>query len=171
MNKITAILAALLCAALLHAHEDKYIKDAILKYNYGIIKMCRSGETQFFKTFSSKEVAIKAKVWFESWKFSNLTMLAEINDLRFFPIGYGDNNATISTVENWTYSYVNLATRKIELKPITMFYRMNYSLQKIDGIWKIVDVKVLKEEEFNKAEKHELKLDSSEKNPAEDPTS
>ena len=138
----------------LGANEDKYIKDALLKYNYGIIKMGKTGETEFFKEFVKEDVAIKLQVWFESWKFSNLTYIAKINDLRFSPIAYNKDNATIRTLESWTYSYVNLVTRKEALEPRTTFYKMFYTLKKDGNKWMIVDVKKLEEETFQKKEQH-----------------
>ena len=110
-------LVSFVFATSLSANEDKYIKDTLLKYNYGLIKMGLSGETQFFKEFVKKDVAMKLQVWFESWKFSNLTYVAKINDLRFSSIVYNENNATISTMENWAYAYVNLNTKDYALKP------------------------------------------------------
>jgi hypothetical protein len=137
-----------MCVTSVYANDDKYIKDLLLKYNYGIIKMGLSGETQFFKEFVKEDVAIKLQVWFESWKFSNLTYIAQINDLKFSPIAYNEENATIRTVENWTYSYVNLATRKEALEPRTIFYKMHYTLKKDGDKWMIVDIKKLEEETF-----------------------
>jgi len=157
------IYVTLLCVASLHANEDKAIKDILLKYNYGIIKMGRSGETEFFKSFVKEDVAVKLQVWFESWKFSNLTFLAELNDLRFSPIAYNENNATIRTMENWTFSYVNLATKKIALKPTKIFYKMQYTLQKYDNKWMIVAIKKLKEEKFTKQNSNEASLKTKKK--------
>ncbi len=154
VRKYFFIVVILFCITTLYANEDKAIKDALLKYNYGIIKMGLSGKTDFFKEFLKKEEAIKLQVWFESWKFSNLTYVARINDLRFSPIVYNENNATIRTLENWTFSYVNLATRKVALEPITMFYKMRYTLKKHDGKWMIVAIKVLKEKIFENKKSH-----------------
>jgi len=157
------IYVTLLCVASLHANEDKAIKDILLKYNYGIIKMGRSGETEFFKSFVKEDVAVKLQVWFESWKFSNLTFLAELNDLRFSPIAYNENNATIRTIENWTFSYVNLATKKIALEPTKIFYKMQYTLQKNDNKWMIVAIKKLKEEKFTKPNTNKPSLKTKKK--------
>jgi len=140
----------------LSANENKYIKDTLLKYNYGLIKMGLSGETQFFKEFVKKDVAMKLQVWFESWKFSNLTYVAKINDLRFSPIVYNENNATISTMENWTFAYVNLDTKDYALKPINILYQMNYTLQKYGNKWKIIAIKHLKEEVLTDEKKHKF---------------
>jgi len=152
----------------LSANEDKYIKDTLLKYNYGLIKMGLSGETKFFKEFVKKDVAMKLQVWFESWKFSNLTYIAKINDLRFSPITYNENNATISTMENWTFAYVNLDTKDYALKPMNIFYHMDYTLQKDEGIWKIIAIKHLKEEVFIDEKKHNPDLKPKKKSLKDD---
>lgn len=158
----TACISVLMLLSLsLEANEDKYIKDALLKYNYGIIKMGKTGETQFFKEIVSKDVAMKLQVWFESWKFSNLTFVAQINDLRFSPIAYNEHNATIRTLENWSYTYVNLVTREIALEPEKIFYKMHYTLAKHDGKWKIVAVKHLEEELFTKPNTHRVDLNTT----------
>lgn len=145
-----AVIATLFFALSLSANEDKAIKHALLKYNYGIIKMGKSGETEFFKSFVKEELAMKLQVWFESWKFSNLTYIAEINDLKFSPVAYNKDNATIRTIENWTFSYVNLATKEVALEPTKIFYKMQYTLKKNGNEWMIVAVEKLQEEEFLK---------------------
>lgn len=165
-NIITVVM--LFWISTLCANEDKGIKDALLKYNYGIIKMAKSGETEFFKSFVTKEVAEKLQVWFESWKFSNLTFIAKINDLRFSPIAYNEHNATIRTMENWTFTYVNLVTKEIALEPVNIFYKMHYTLQKREGIWTIVAVNNLQEEVFTKPNTHKPSLESKKEIQKED---
>lgn len=136
--------------------DEKKILDTIFKYNYGIVKMARTGDNHFMKGIVSEEVRVDVKVWFESWMFSNLTFLADINDIRFSGVTFNENNATITTQENWTFSYVNLQTRKIELEPITIFYEMNYTLQRDGEKWKIVDIKHIKEQVFERKETHKV---------------
>ena len=149
--------------------DEKKIKNTILKYNYGIIKMGRSGETQFFKEFVKKDVAVKLQVWFESWKFSNLTYIATINDFIFTPIHYNENNATLTTLENWTFTYVNLATKKVALeKPINMLYKVQYTLEKHPHGWIIVDVKNLQEKKNMEEELHTPSLQKQITKPATD---
>ncbi len=148
--------------------DDKKIKHTLLKYNYGIIKMGRSGETDFFKAFVKEDVAMKLQVWYESWKFSNLTMLAEINDLRFSPIRYNDANATITTLENWTFSYVDLTTKKLAHNPVSIFYKMQYTLQKWGEDWIIVAIKRLEEQELNTPSSHTPSLERKQEQPDED---
>lgn len=155
----------------LKANDDKKILDTILKYNYGIVKMGISGETQFFRTFVEKDAAIKLQVWFESWKFSNLTYIANINDLRFSRVSYNEENATITTQENWTYSYVNLATRETALEPVTMFYEMQYTFKKHGDKWMIADVKHIKEHKFEKDVIHKPALESDKEKPIGDTSS
>lgn len=161
------IFTLLFFAATVVANDEKAIKDVLLKYNYGIIKMGRSGETQFFKKFVKEDVAIKLQVWFESWKFSNLTILAEINDLRFSPIAYNKNNATIRTMENWTFSYVDLRTKELALEPTNIFYKMKYTLQKHNGEWMIVAVENLQEKVFEKSNTHKPKVEQKKEKPKE----
>jgi hypothetical protein len=36
---------ALSCVTAVYANENKYIKDVLLKYNYGIIEMTKDGNT------------------------------------------------------------------------------------------------------------------------------
>ncbi|MCF6309316.1 MAG: hypothetical protein L3J19_02410 [Sulfurimonas sp.] len=167
MRKYLFTIVTLFCVTTLYANEDKYIKDALLKYNYGIIKMGKSGETQFFKEFVKEDVAVKLQVWFESWKFSNLTYIAKINDLRFSPIAYNENNATIRTMENWTFSYVNLATKNVELEPTNIFYKMQYTLQKQNGKWMIIAIKHLGEEIFTKPNIHKPSVETKKEEPKE----
>lgn len=164
---ILTIVAILLCAISIYGDDDKAIKDVLLKYNYGIIKMGRSGEVEHFKSLASYDVAIKIQVWFESWKFSNLTLIADINDLRFSPIAYNENNATIRTMENWTYGYANLVTRDYALEPRDIFYKMHYTLQKHNGEWMIVAIEILEGEEFVKPNIHEPTLKEKEVEPQE----
>lgn len=171
MRLINLFIILLFCSQLFANSEDKYIKDALLKYNYGIIKMGKSGETQFFKEFLKKDLAIKLQVWFESWKFSNLTYIAQINDLKFSPIAYNENNATIRTVENWTYSYVNLVTKKVVLKPTKVFYKMHYTLKKDGDKWIIVDIKKLEEETFTKLNTYKPSLEPKKERPKDDMSS
>jgi hypothetical protein len=146
---LTLFISSFLSVSLL-ASSDKEIKHTLLKYNYGIIKMGKSGETQFFREFVKKDVAMKLQVWFESWKFSNLTYIAKINDLRFSPIVYTENNATITTIENWTFSYVNLATKELAHDDVNIFYKMRYTLEKQPKGWMIVEVKHLQEKKIEK---------------------
>lgn len=150
------------------ANDDKYIKDALLKYNYGIIKMGKSGEFNFFKNFVAQDVAIKLQVWFESWKFSNLTYIAQINDLRFSPIAYNEDNATIRTLENWTFSYVDLGTKEFALEPTNIFYKMKYTLKNHHGNWIIVAVEKLEEEIFTKPNTHEPSVKDKKEEPQDD---
>ncbi|WP_373071345.1 hypothetical protein [Sulfurimonas sp.] len=152
--KITTMVLLLLTSSLFSNSDDKYIKDALLKYNFGIIKMTKSGDSTLLKDMLSKDVFLKLMVWADSWKFSNLAMVARINDLRFSPIAYNENNATIKTMENWTFAYANLNTRDFALKPITIFYKMHYTLQKDGDIWKIIAIKHLQEEIFEDQNLH-----------------
>ncbi len=151
---IAICLTVVMAIAAVPISDDKKIKHALLKYNYGIIKMGRSGETEFFKTFVAEDVAMKLQVWFESWKFNNLTMLAEINDLRFSPVTYNDANATITTLENWTFSYVDLTTKKLAHDPVNVVYKMNYTLQKQGDDWIIVAIKHLEEKQLSVSSSH-----------------
>lgn len=140
--------------AMSNVNDDKRIKDSLLKYNYGIIKMTKSGNTKLLKDMLPQDVYFKLMVWADSWKFSNLAMVAEINDLRFSPIAYNENNATIRTLENWTFAYANLVTRDYALEPMTIFYKMKYTLKKHNGEWMIVAVENLQEEVFIKPNTH-----------------
>jgi len=153
-----------------HISDEKHIKHALLKYNYGIIHMGKSGETAFFKEFVEKETAMKLQVWFESWKFSNLTYIADIRDLRFGPITYYENNVSISTMENWDFTYVNLLTRKIEFKPVNILYKMQYTLKKEEGRWMIVDIKHLEEKLIEPSETHTPLLEKDVEKPPTDLT-
>lgn len=140
--------------AVSNVDDDKRIKDALLKYNYGIIKMTKSGDTHLLEKMLSQEVYFKLMIWADSWKFSNLAMVAQINDLRFSPIAYNENNATIRTLENWTFAYADLVKRDYALEPTTVFYKMKYTLKKHHGQWIIVAVENLQEETFVKPNTH-----------------
>ncbi len=158
----------LFCATSVYASEDKAIKHALLKYNYGIIKMAKSGETDFFKSFVKEDVVMKLMVWVESWQDNNLVMLADINDFVFGPILYNEDNASITTMENWDFSYINIATREMALDPVNMLYKMRYTLKKQDEGWMIVDIKHLEEKQFTKPNSHTPSLNTKQKKPAED---
>ncbi|MCK9472122.1 hypothetical protein [Sulfurimonas sp.] len=157
-----------LCFASSNVNDDKRIKDSLLKYNYGIIKMTNSGNTKLLKDMLSQEVYFKLMVWADSWKFSNLAMVAQINDLRFSPIAYNENNATIRTMENWTFGYADLVKRDYALKPMTIFYKMKYTLKKHHGEWIIVAVENLQEEVFTEPNTHETSLLEKKEKPKEE---
>lgn len=156
------------CMALSNVDDDKKIKDALLKYNYGIIKMTKSGNTKLLKDMLTQDVYFKLMVWADSWKFSNLAMVAHINDLRFSPIAYNENNATIRTMENWTFAYADLVKRDYALKPLNIFYQMHYTLQKDGDMWKIIAIKHLKEEVFTKQNTHKPSLEEEKEKPKDD---
>ncbi len=168
MRVLFILLFAVFVMGASNVNDDKRIKDALLKYNYGIIKMTKSGNTQLLKNMLSKDVHEKLMVWADSWKFSNLAMVAQINDFRFSPIAYNEDNATIRTLENWTYGYVDLVKRDYALEPRNMFYKMHYTLKKDKGDWKIVAIKILKEEEFIKPNTHEPSVEDKKEEPQND---
>lgn len=170
MKKIIFILLFLApySMAMSNVNDDKRIKDALLKYNYGIIKMTKSGNTKLLKDMLPQDVYFKLMIWADSWKFSNLAMVAQINDFRFSPIAYNENNATIRTMENWTYGYANLIKKDFALEPRNMFYRMQYTLQKHGDSWMIVAIKILKEEEFIKPNTHKPLVETKKEIPKED---
>ncbi|MDQ1264779.1 MAG: hypothetical protein QG559_1780 [Campylobacterota bacterium] len=156
MKKILLLLLlAVFGMASSNVNDDKRIKDALLKYNYGIIKMTKSGDTKLLKDMLPQELYFKVMVWADSWKFSNLAMVAQINDLRFSPIAYNENNATIRTLENWTYAYADLVKRDYALEPTTIFYKVKYTLKKHHGEWMIVAIENLQEETFTKPKEKE----------------
>lgn len=161
------IFVALSCATLLTANtikDDKAIKHTLLKYNYGIIKMAKSGETDFFKTFVKKEVVTKLMLWVKSWQDNNLVMIADINDFQFSPIIYNEDNATMTTREEWTFSYVNIATKEIALEPVDIYYEMRYTLEKKGDSWMIVEIKHLKEKITQKKKDHAPELKQNKEN-------
>ena len=160
-------LLAPLYFATVNVDDDKRIKDALLKYNYGIIKMTKSGDTKLLKNMLSQEAYFKLMVWADSWKFSNLAMVAQINDLRFSPIAYNENNATIRTLENWTYAYADLVKRDYALEPTTIFYKMKYTLKKHHGQWMIVAVENLQEETFSGPNMHSVTPQEKQEAPKE----
>lgn len=170
MKKIIFLLLLLASysVAISNVDDDKRIKHELLKYNYGIIKMTKSGNTKLLKDMLPQKLYFKLMVWADSWKFSNLAMVAKINDLRFYPVKYNETNATIKTIENWTYGYADLVKKDYSLKPRNIFYRMNYTLKRDGDSWMIVDVDILKEEEFehkNTSQKKETKpLDNTKSN-------
>lgn len=165
---ILFFLLAPLYFATANVDDDKRIKDVLLKYNYGIIKMTKSGDTKLLKDMLPQDLYFKVMVWADSWKFSNLAMVAEINDLRFSPIAYNEDNATIRTLENWTYAYADLVKRDYALEPTTIFYKMKYTLKKHQGQWMIIAVENLQEETFTKPQEHELKVEEKNSKPIED---
>lgn len=165
---ILFFLLAPLYFATANVDDDKRIKDALLKYNYGIIKMTKSGDTKLLKDLLSQEEYFKLMVWADSWKFSNLAMVAEINDLRFSPIAYNEENATIRTLENWTYAYADLVKKDYALKPTTIFYKMKYTLKNHHGNWIIVAVEKLEEETFIKPNEHEPSVEEKKEKPLND---
>jgi len=165
---ILFFLLAQFCFAAANVDDDKRIKDALLKYNYGIIKMTKSGNTKLLKNLLSQEAYFKLMVWADSWKFSNLAMVAQINDLRFSPIAYNEENATIRTMENWTYAYADLIKRDYALEPTTIFYKMKYTLKKHHGQWIIVAVENLQEETFVKPNTHKPSVDEKKEKPLDD---
>lgn len=170
MNKIVLVVSVLaaLCSASPHVSDDKQIKHALLKYNYGIIKMATSGKTEFFKSFVTEEVLIKLMVWVESWQVNNLVMIANINDFRFGPISYGEHNATMTTMENWDFSYVSLLTKEMALAPVNILYKMRYTLEKHDTGWMIVAVEHLDEKEVIRPDRHKPALEPKVQKPSED---
>lgn len=172
MNRFLLILLFLasLVMASSNVNEDKHIKHALLKYNYGIIKMTKSGKTQLLKDMLSRDVHEKLMVWADSWKFSNLAMVAHINDFRFLPIKYNENNATVQTMENWTFAYADLVKRDYALKPQKIFYKMHYTLQKDGNDWMIVAIKILQEEEFTNPNTHNPSVEQKKEKPKEDTT-
>ncbi len=131
-------------------NDEKYIKDAVLKYDYGIIKMAMTGETDFFKPFVKKEIVTKLMLWVKSWHDNNLVMRAQINDIVFLPIQYNEDNATITTMEDWTFNYYNIATKKLAHDNVDIYYKMQFTLQKKDDNWMIVEVKHIEEKETTK---------------------
>lgn len=169
MTRILLLLLSIvqLSMAVSNVDNDKRIKDALLKYNYGIIKMTKSGDTKLLKNMLSQEAYFKLMVWADSWKFSNLAMVAQINDLRFSPIAYNENNATIRTMENWTFGYADLVKRDYALEPMTIFYKMKYTLKKHHGQWIIVAVENLQEEVFEKPNTHKPKVEQKKEKPKE----
>ena len=172
MKRILLILlVSSYCMALSNVDDDKRIKDALLKYNYGIIKMTKSGNTKLLKDMLTQDVYFKLMVWADSWKFSNLAMVAHINDFRFSPIAYNENNATIKTMENWTFAYADLVKRDYALKPLKIFYKMRYTLQKDGETWKIIAVKNLKEEVFTEVSTHKPSLKPKKEKPKDDRSS
>jgi hypothetical protein len=170
MKKFLLLLLLLvqLCAASSNVSDDKRIKDALLKYNYGIIKMTKSGDTKLLKDMLPQDLYFKLMVWADSWKFSNLAMVAQINDLRFSPIAYNEDNATIRTLENWTYAYADLVKRDYALEPTTIFYKMKYTLQKHHGQWMIIAVENLQEETFVKPNTHKAEVEEKNNKPLDD---
>jgi|LGOV01.1.fsa_nt_gb hypothetical protein len=170
MKKFLLILLffASLSIASSNVNDDKRIKDALLKYNYGIIKMTKSGNTKLLKDMLSQKLYFKLMIWADSWKFSNLAMVAQINDLRFSPIAYNENNATVRTLENWTFGYADLIKRDYALKPLNIFYQMHYTLQKDGDMWKIIAIKHLKEEVFTKQNTHKPSLEEEKEKPKDD---
>lgn len=156
------LIAPLVSMAMPNIYDDKHIKHTLLKYNTGIIKMTRSGDTKLLKNMLSQEVYFKLMVWADSWKFSNLAMVAKINDIRFSPIAYNENNATVRTLENWSYAYANLATKDYALEPTTIFYKMKYTLKKHHDSWIIVAVDKLEEETFSAQKKHKPDMQKKE---------
>ncbi|MCW8895587.1 hypothetical protein [Sulfurimonas sp.] len=156
-----------LCVASTNVNDDKRIKDALLKYNYGIIKMTKSGNTKLLKNMLPKELYLKLMVWADSWKFSNLAMVAQINDLRFSPIAYSENNATIRTMENWTFGYADLVKKDYALEPMTIFYKMKYTLKKHHGQWMIVAVENLQEEVFTEQNNDKVDVEVKKDEPKE----
>jgi hypothetical protein len=153
--------------AMPNVDDDKRIMDTLLKYNYGIIKMTKSGDTKLLKNLLSQEAYFKLMIWADSWKFSNLAMVAKINDLRFSPIAYNENNATIRTMENWTYAYADLVKRDYALEPTTIFYKVKYTLKKHHGQWIIVAVENLQEEAFEKPDTHKPTVEQKKEKPKE----
>lgn len=153
--------------AVSNVDDDKRIMDTLLKYNYGIIKMTKSGDTQLLKDMLPEKLYFKLMIWADSWKFSNLAMVAQINDLRFSPIAYNENNATIRTMENWTYAYADLVKRDYALEPTNIFYKMKYTLKKHHGEWMIVAVENLQEEVFEKPSTHKPQVEQKKAKPKE----
>ena len=130
--------------------DDKQIKHTVLKYDYGIIKMAKSGETDFFKPFVKKEMVTKLMLWVKSWHDNNLVMRAQINNIEFLPIAYNEDNATITTMESWTFNYFNIVTKKIAHENVDIFYKLRFTLKKEKDGWMIVDIKHLEEKEITK---------------------
>lgn len=169
MKKILFILLLMTQLGIANSNvdDDKRIMDTLLKYNYGIIKMTKSGDTHLLEKMLSQEVYFKLMIWADSWKFSNLAMVAQINDLKFSPIAYNENNATIRTMENWTFAYADLVKRDYALKPMTIFYKMKYTLKKHHGEWIIVAVENLQEEVFEKPSTHKPMVEQKKEKPKE----
>lgn len=169
MKRILFILLSIvqLSMAISNVDDDKRIMDTLLKYNYGIIKMTKSGDTQLLEKMLTQEVYFKLMIWADSWKFSNLAMVAQINDIRFSPIAYNENNATIRTMENWTFGYADLVKRDYALEPMNIFYKMKYTLKKDNGQWIIVAVENLQEEVFEKPNVHKPKVEQKKEKPKE----
>lgn len=151
MIKLLVVLISLIIS--INAYEinnDKQIKHTVLKYDYGIIKMAKTGETDFFKPFVKKEMVTKLMLWVKSWHDNNLVMRAQINNIEFLPITYNEDNATIVTMENWTFNYLNVATKKIAHEDVDIFYKLEFTLKKKDNEWMIVNIKHIEEKETPK---------------------
>jgi hypothetical protein len=112
--------------------------------------MAKTGETNFFKPFVKEEIVTKMMLWVKSWHDNNLVMRAQINDIVFLPIKYNEDNATITTMEDWTFNYYNIATKQLAHKNVDIYYKMQFTLQKKEDNWMIVEVKHIEEKETTK---------------------
>jgi len=125
--------------------DDQSLEAAVVAYNHAIMQAGVTGDTSPLFRTATKEVATKTHLWIKSWQDSALFMHAVLQKIVFDKPEEYESKATVRSNEIWHYRYYNPRNKSIDYPLTEITYRMEYSLVKELGKWKVDGTKVLSE--------------------------
>jgi hypothetical protein len=142
---LTSVLIILLLVSCSQTKEKHAVKKIVKEYNRLLIEVNKNRNLGPMWKIADKSVIRKLYFWMAAWEDGNAFMDAKLKSLDFQSIKIIGNNAHVKTIEEWDYEYRDIDTKEILSPKESVYYEMEYILEKKDDKWLITEINILKE--------------------------
>ncbi|MCL4537845.1 MAG: hypothetical protein M1610_09675 [Nitrospirae bacterium] len=142
------------CTQIEKAKDVTLVKDAVMRYNKGLIEAAKTGNVESLKGMASDDVLRRLYHWIAAWEDSDLYMDATAKDIKFKNINIIGQTARVLTAEDWIYEYKSIKTKRVALPASGIYYEMEYILQKRDNKWVITAINIKSEKKKDRGTEH-----------------
>jgi hypothetical protein len=158
LRKILIVLALSLVVTLLISgcgeSEEDLIKKTVQKYNDLLSTSLRRANADRMEKITNPWELSRIDSYIMYLMKENKVVLTKLESLSFTKLKRNKNRAFVETKERWLYQYADAKRKKPIGKPMRIWYKMKYDLEKKKERWIIDRVTVLHQKESEATVKH-----------------
>ncbi len=122
------------------------LKRTVIMYNKGLMEAHKNRSFDLLEKVALKKEVDRVRAFVNAYLGMGQMMEPDLKDLTYRDIGIEDGRATVRTIEDWSYRWIDVRTGR-EVEPLRgIRYEMEYHLVKRNGRWLVEKVRIISEE-------------------------
>jgi uncharacterized lipoprotein YehR (DUF1307 family) len=134
--------------------EEDFIKETVRKYNSLLSVSLRRANADRMEKITNPWELSRIDSYIMYLMKENKVVLTKLESISFTKLKQSKNRAFVETKERWLYQYADAKRKKPIGKPMRIWYKMKYDLEKKKERWIVDRVTVLSQKESEVTVKH-----------------